>query len=169
MNMINFENKELEKHILKHIKAGKRGLGKLFVNKITKEDMEKISELSIQNLELKNLDFLVYFPHLEELELVSVTGLQDIRGIQYCTELDCFSCCDTGVEDLSPVRNCRALTVFEYYFENEESGTYRHKERDFEFLKELPALTTVDLSGNLVEDSSFLAQYGLKELDDLSL
>ncbi len=158
MDIVHFDNKVLEKSVLKQIKAQKSGFSKLFLNKITKEDIHNISELTLKNMELKNLDFLKQFPHLKSLVLMEVTGIQDIRGVEHCPNLECFACYDTGIDDLSPVRNCRELTLFDYLCEKDESAPHRRKEKDFAFLQELPTLEEVDLWGNLVEDISFLAE-----------
>lgn len=163
--VVEFDNKELEKAILKQIKEKKSGLGKLFLSKITKEDIGLLSELKLKKIELKNLDFLRYFPHLKSLVLTEVTGLQDIRGIEYCPNLTCIGCYDTAIDDFSPILYCHELILFDYLCEREDSSSCRRKEKDFAFLKELPKLEELDLWGNLVEDPTFLTECtSLKQL-----
>lgn len=156
--VIEIANPELKKAILQQIKAKKKGFARLFLREITKEDAANLTYLNFKNISIENLDFLVHFPALEMLFLSNVSGLQNVEGAVYCTKMDAFLCSNTYIEDMRPFLAWKELKAFDYVCENVKENSNRRTKEAFFFLKELPELRDLDLSGNLIQDVSFLSE-----------
>ncbi|MBQ2803123.1 MAG: hypothetical protein IJF07_04405 [Lachnospiraceae bacterium] len=154
-NAVQIEEPQVYKAVLKAVKAKKKGLARLFLGKVTMEDALDLKELRLEHITVRNLDFLNYFPNLERLTLESVKELQSIEGIANCTGLKNLACYETRIDDFTPLLSCRELEYFDYMIEGEDMSPCRS---DFDFLKEFPNLQCIDLTGNLVEDVTFLGE-----------
>ncbi|MGL4346050.1 MAG: hypothetical protein ACRCTE_12710 [Cellulosilyticaceae bacterium] len=155
------QNRKLYKEVLNTIKKKKKGLAKVFNTKITPEDAKELEYLSLKNIELENLNFLKYFPNLKELGLSDCGRLSDVSGLHYTKQMEWFTVYDTGIDNLSALEYCTELEVFEYMTIDRPE----YKRSRFDEVRRLPKLWEVDLSGNNVEDVSFLATNpNLKEI-----
>lgn len=134
-------NKEVYVKILDNLKKdlplGKR----LFKRSIKKEEAMQLKKLNLQNVHLTDLNFLRYFPCLEELD-ISGSRVDNFEGVQYC----------------------RKLSYFAYYLAGPSKA---YGICDFSFLQGLTELEELWIGGNRLEDVSVLA--GLDKVNYLIL
>ena len=147
-------NKVVYKAALKQVKKNLPKIKRLFKNKITKEEAEKIEVLAVNNTEIENLDFLKYFPNLLSLGMDYVIGINNINGVQNCPNLEEFDLCNCDVKSLDGIVYCKNLTCFCYDFSEEYQ---QYGKSDFGFLKNLPELKVIILERNKLEDVSIFA------------
>lgn len=126
---------------------------KIFKNKFTREEAREVRKLVICKTDLQNLDFLQFFPNLQDLRMEYVVGLRDISGLQNCSNLKEFEASHSEIESLNDIAYCRSLTYFGYYLEEESK---KYGKSDFSFLKNLPELEVICITGNKMEDTSVL-------------
>ncbi len=124
---------------------------KLFKSKFTREEAGQLTKLVIQKMELKNLEFLKFFPNLLDLRINYVTGLSDISGLQYCPDLKEFELTNSDVGSLEDIACCKNLTYFCYYLEEDYK---QYGKSDFSFLQNLTELEVICITGNRLADVS---------------
>ncbi|MBQ7774685.1 MAG: hypothetical protein IJ379_02100 [Lachnospiraceae bacterium] len=151
-----FERKEIYKQILAVVKRELPLPKRLFKNSITEEEAGSLQRVTLENIELKNVDFLRYFRGLKELNLRELKGVTDVRGLRYCTELKELEFYNAPAEYLQEVQFCRNLTYFCYAFEEKEG---EQRLSDFSFLKGLEELEVVCITNNRVTDPSVFADF----------
>lgn len=106
-------------------KANNKGFIKsLFSNKINKEEAKKLHNIKITNNSIDNLEFLKFFPNVEEIAICSCAEIKNISGIRYLGTLKNVFIYNTNIEDLNPIGECTSLEMFEYLIEGVE---YRKK------------------------------------------
>lgn len=164
MSNINIDNVKVLHTIIKAIKMNQTGLARLFLSKVEEEETTKVKELRFQKIDMDDLEFLGYFPNLEILKLDKITGIKDSTGLAYCCHLKELEIYDTYIDDLHSLDKCSELEYFDYICSEE---TYYCAREDFRFLRNLLKLYQIDLTGNKVEDISFLS--GHQALEQLVL
>ncbi len=129
------------KAALAESKKGLPFIKKLLKKKVTRQEAMNMKALELRNVRLDNLDFLVHFPSLKELEITN-SGIGNYDGLQFCAE----------------------LTYFAHYLEGEATA---YGIRDISFLHCLPQLEVLCLTGHKIEDVSTIA--GLSKVRHLIL
>ncbi|MDO5518448.1 MAG: leucine-rich repeat domain-containing protein [Clostridium sp.] len=132
--------------------------------KINEEAMDKLDYIRIEGTELRNIDFLKHFKNLKELSIIDVSGLEDIMGLAYLTQLKTLSFESVYLKDLSPIDLCTNIEDLEYCL---GEGNETYEDIDFSFLYRLPNLKSLDLSECGIKDISFLSS--CVNLEEISL
>lgn len=135
--------------ILKHIKNTASFFKKITMKGITKNDAQECGWLSLDDMELKDLEFLRFFPNLTTLMLSKITGLQNVEGLRYCPNMADIEFYNTAVSDLNGIRYCVHLNNFQYY-PNQNTGM----RTDLSFLQELGKLECLDMVNCNISDVS---------------
>ena len=127
---------------LKSLSFTGNGDGAEIIFDVEKDMVPKLEELSIRNVDLKNLLFLEKFPQLENLH-VTHCRLKELSGIECQKELRDVSFYQNEISDISPLESCKKLEGLSLAF-NEIS--------DISVLASLPELSEVGIQGNRISD-----------------
>lgn len=140
-------------------KSGEIAKTSLNLNKISKEEALKAFEtfsgvktISLNGIEVGNLDFIKNLPNLEEITITYDSKFEplDISALKDNTKLTKVYISSAKVQDLSPISNCTGLTTVTFYSCNILSNT----------IKPLGTLTNVKelcLYGCNIDDFAHLA------------
>lgn len=127
---------------------------KIFKSRFSEEEASTVQKLEIRKTPLQDLEFLRFFPKLKDLRMEFVTGLTDISGLRYCPDLKEFELVNSDVVSLEEVACCQGLTYFCYSLEEDYK---QYGKSDFAFLKSLPELEVICITGNRLADVSVLS------------
>lgn len=113
---------------------------------ITKEDVEKITELDLKNLEISNLEGIRYLTNLTDLifwnsKIKDLSPLSNLENLQYLHLMG------DNIEDISPLKNLTNLAILKLSIAELE---------DISPLENLTKLYDLHLLGNNIEDISAL-------------
>ncbi len=164
--ILQIENTKVSTAILRQIKEQKKGWSRICTRKITEADALHMTSLSFENMEIEDLDFLVYFPNLDMLTLKNVSGLQNIEGIRSCKKLESLFLYDTYIKSLLPIADCVHLEVLDYAFTTEKRKMWDSSE--LTVLAQLPKLTDLVLVGTGLTDVSVFTKFRALTALDLS-
>ncbi len=142
------------KAALQEIKKNLPLAQKLFKSGFSAEEASALQKLEIRKTSLDDLEFLRFFPQLKDFRLEFVTGLADISGLRYCPDLKEFEMVNSDVASLEEVACCQGLTYFCYSLEEDYK---QYGKSDFTFLKRLPELEVICITGNRLADVSVLS------------
>jgi Leucine-rich repeat (LRR) protein len=154
MSKIKINNDKVFDTIMNTVKKKQTGLGKFFFSKVTVDETKNVKKLNFEMMNITDLDFLRYFPKLETLALDRITGIKDTSGLAYCRNLNSLMIYDTYIGDFQCLEYCNELDYFDYICIDDAANCARD---DFRFLQNFSRLFQIDLSGNKVEDISFLS------------
>lgn len=159
---IEFENNTVNSRIVKYMRRNfYKGWRKLLVTKITKEDANALQRLVIDVKGLKDLEFLKYFPNLTEVVLTGDGSSLRIAGVRYTPKVEYLSIYDIQIDDFMPLGLCSNLKMLDYVF----MDATPKRTIDLSFLRNLPKLWELDLSGLGITDTAiFVDCKNLKEL-----
>lgn len=124
-----------------HLKqAINRELGKSPTNKLTKIDLETLTELDAYRREIADLTGIQYATNLEKLNLES-NNIKDITELTGLTKLESINLGSNEIRDLSPVKNLTNL---------QQLLIDHNKISEITALENLEKLTSLDLSNNKI-------------------
>ncbi|MFR8233983.1 MAG: leucine-rich repeat domain-containing protein, partial [Clostridia bacterium] len=146
--------------------------------------MKNQTHLSLYNMDLNNLEDLIFFPNLTSIEMGNM-NLESFSGIENCSKLKMFQIVDIKAKDYGALSLLKKLeTVYVQglvnlkdivnnikEFENLQKLTiYSAQLENFDLLRELKSidtLTTLNLGVNKIKDINFLKDF--KNLTSLNL
>lgn len=155
-------NKKIYDCIAREFKKG------LFAPRRIDEDLARVcTELNFLTTdEIANLDFLSFFPNLEELTVESA-NLSDIQGLRLVPNLTWLAISNHALSDISPLDCCRKLTFLQLEASGGKEADKSCEIWDYRVLGRLGELTTLSLEGNNISDISWIT--GLRQLKDVVL
>ena len=146
--------------------------------------MKNQTHLSLYNMDLNNLEDLIFFPNLTSIEMGNM-NLESFSGIENCSKLKMFQIADIKVKDYGALSLLKKLeTVYVQgpvnlidivnnikELESLQNLTiYSAQLENFDLLRELKSidtLTTLNLGVNKIKDINFLKDF--KNLTSLNL
>lgn len=157
-NETGIADKQLYGEILKDINriTLKGFFQRMFNKEIEKKDALLLTSLYIYDAKICNLEFLKYFPNLTELDIDCCGEIKDINGIHYLQKLQNLYLCNTYIEDLTPIAECRKVKLIESTVHDNEKC--RKSSSELEFLSTMTNLNSLILSGNKVSNLAFLSK-----------
>lgn len=163
------------------------GLFGKFKKGISREKAQNTTSLNIHDEVIKDLDFLRFFPNLEQL-ILSTSSLRDVRGFKYVPKLTCLNLFGhwAGPLDISEIGACRMLEELDFSRHGTTSNveTYGLNSlgvltrvkylglaamgvQEIAWIKYMDLLEDLELAFNPIRDLSPLA--GLTGITDLDL
>lgn len=153
-NSKEFANNKMYSELLKTIRLElHKGFGRLFLFKITRKDAEALDEISLSEKDIKqikDLEFLKYFPNITKITLFGKGSSFNIKGIRHASRLEAFSAYDVHIDNFKELCCCTNLGYIDYL---SEGAPYKQTE-DLSFMGNLPNLWQIDLTGRNVADTS---------------
>lgn len=151
-------DKQLYKSIAKHFKGG------IFTpRKIDRKKAQTLTELSLREDTITNLNFLRFFPNLKELSVES-SNLTDISGLQYTPRLDWLTIYNHALTDISALRFCPELKTLQIE-KQINSRTQSAAIWNIDEISNCRYLTGLSICDNNIEDISWITELvNLQEL-----
>lgn len=159
-------NAKLYKCLLKNIKSKVSIFKRRSIKEIFQKDAASCEVIFISDdVEIENLEFLQFFPGLKSLQMDCVKGVINFDGLRYCNlqEVCLF---DVIPENFSVFGKCTSLKTLSCVHGEDVTGRWDGREcKDVSFVKQLPELECLELSGIEGDISPILQCYNLQKLD----